>query len=57
MFFHFSGVVKALLNFNTKEREAEAAKIRTEDHSYRRLGPELRGPCPGLNSLSNQGYL
>jgi len=57
MYFHLFGAVKALFNFDTKERTAEREKIRTEDHSYVRLGPGLRAPCPGLNALANQGYL
>lgn len=57
MFFSIFGAVKALLNFNSKERDAERQKIRMEDHSYVRLNIADRAPCPGLNSLANQGYL
>ncbi|KAH8888020.1 Cloroperoxidase [Thozetella sp. PMI_491] len=57
MYFTLWGAVRSLLNFNTKEREQEAERVRGEDHSYIRLSIEDRAPCPGLNALANQGYL
>ena len=57
MYFTIVNAVKAALSFTTKERTAEREKIRTEDHTYQRLEPDLRAPCPGLNALANQGYL
>jgi len=57
MYFTVYNAIKAALSFNTKERTAEREKIRTEDHTYQRLEPGLRAPCPGLNALANQGYL
>ncbi|KAK4163945.1 Chloroperoxidase [Cladorrhinum sp. PSN259] len=57
MYFTMFNAFKSLLNFDTKEREIEAAKIRNEDHSYVRLNIADRAPCPGLNALANQGYL
>ena len=57
MYFTVYNAIKSVLNFNTKERTAEREKIRTEDHTYQRLEPDLRAPCPGLNALANQGYL
>lgn len=57
MFFTIFGALKSLVHFDSKEREAERQKIRKEDHSYMRLNIVDRAPCPGLNSLANQGYL
>jgi len=57
MYFTVFNAVKALFNFDNKERTAEAEKIRKEDHSYVRLNIADRAPCPGLNALANQGYL
>jgi len=58
MYLSVFNAVKAVFSFNTKEREAEIAKIRQEtDHSYIRLNVADRAPCPGLNALANQGYL
>ena len=57
MYFTVSNAVKGIFTFDTKEREAERAKIRGEDHSYIRLNIADRAPCPGLNALANQGYL
>ncbi|KAJ3497381.1 heme-thiolate peroxidase [Lecanicillium saksenae] len=30
----------------------------TDDHEYRKPGPtDLRGPCPGINTVANHGYI
>ncbi|GAB1320008.1 Heme haloperoxidase family profile domain-containing protein [Madurella fahalii] len=52
-----SGTLRSLLPFFRAERDQEIAKIKTEDHGYIKGHISTRGPCPGLNSLANQGYL
>ncbi|KAK3368589.1 Chloroperoxidase [Podospora didyma] len=49
--------IRSYLPFGSKERDTEFAKIGEEDHAYVRGNISGRGPCPGLNSLANQGYL
>jgi hypothetical protein len=49
--------LKSIVSFGSRERKKEIAKIQQEDHEYARGNIESRGPCPGLNSLANQGYL
>ena len=48
---------KSIVSIGSRERKQELAKIQQEDHTYARGNIENRGPCPGLNSLANQGYL
>ncbi|KAJ1323729.1 Peroxidase family 2 [Microdochium nivale] len=57
MYFGPTDPIRAFLNFDTRARDAEAKKIKLEDHEYRRLNIEDRAPCPGLNALANQGFL
>jgi hypothetical protein len=49
--------LRSIVSFGSQERKREIAKIQQEDHAYARGNIESRGPCPGLNSLANQGYL
>lgn len=49
--------IRSLFSSNVRERNEEINKIHKEDHSYIRLDIADRAPCPGLNSLANQGYL
>jgi hypothetical protein len=49
--------LKSIVSFGSRERNQEIAKIQQEDHTYARGNIENRCPCPGLNSLANQGYL
>ncbi len=52
------GALSSFFSLSSKEREVEVAAILQEkDHSYLRGDIPHRGPCPGLNSLANQGYL
>ena len=56
------GAIRALLPFgngasHAKAVEEELAKIQNEDHTYIKGNDSDRGPCPGLNSLANQGYM
>jgi hypothetical protein len=53
----FFSFLKGLLNFTSRERSQEIAKIQHVDHVYVRGNIANRGPCPGLNALANQGYL
>jgi hypothetical protein len=48
---------KSIVSFGSRERNREIANVQQEDHAYVRGNIENRGPCPGLNSLANQGYL
>ncbi|KAI9167867.1 ABC multidrug transporter B [Paramyrothecium foliicola] len=57
MYLGFFDILEAIFSFRTNQRDKEAEKIRTEDHSYVRLNIADRPPCPGLNALANQGYL
>ncbi len=59
MYLGFFGALQGLFSFGSKrrEREEEAEKIQSENHNYVRASITQRGPCPGLNSLANQGYL
>ena len=52
-----SSFLKTIFTFGSRERSKEIARIQQEDHSYDRGNIDNRGPCPGLNSLANQGYL
>jgi len=52
-----SSFLKGIVNPKSRERSQEIAKIQQEDHAYARGNIDNRGPCPGLNSLANQGYL
>jgi Peroxidase, family 2 len=49
--------LKGTVNPKSRERSQEIAKTQREDHAYARGNIDTRGPCPGLNSLANQGYL
>lgn len=49
--------LKSTVSPTSRERSQEIAKTQQEDHAYARGDIETRGPCPGLNSLANQGYL
>jgi len=49
--------LKGTVNSKSRERSQEIAKTQQEDHAYARGNIDTRGPCPGLNSLANQGYL
>jgi hypothetical protein len=49
--------LKGTVNLKSRERSQEIAKTQQEDHAYARGNIDTRGPCPGLNSLANQGYL
>ncbi|KAK3322711.1 Chloroperoxidase [Apodospora peruviana] len=51
------GVIRGIFSPHSKDREKEITKIQGEDHAYIRGSITDRGPCPGLNSLANQGYL
>ncbi|CAD6965379.1 unnamed protein product [Tilletia laevis] len=48
----------ALIDPNGKLFDAEAQYVSVEgDHEWKAPGPgDIRGPCPGLNVLSNHGY-
>jgi len=52
-----SAFLKGTVNLKSRERSQEIAKNQQEDHAYARGNIDSRGPCPGLNSLANQGYL
>jgi len=52
-----SSLLKGTLKPKSRERSEEIAKTQREDHEYARGHIDTRGPCPGLNSLANQGYL
>lgn len=47
--------IKGLLGFGSSSSRTFNAE--EEDHTYIRGRIEDRGPCPGLNSLANHGYL
>lgn len=60
--------VKALFNFQTpreivdspsdiQAHKGDATTSSSDDHAYIRGNIENRGPCPGLNSLANQGWM
>ena len=49
--------LKGTVNSKSRERSQLMAKPLQEDHVYARGNIDTRGPCPGLNSLANQGYL
>ncbi|KAK3939312.1 Chloroperoxidase [Diplogelasinospora grovesii] len=51
------GTLRGLLHFGSGDRDGEIATIKEEDHTYMKGNIADRGPCPGLNSLANQGYL
>ena len=54
---NLSSFLRSIFTFGSQERSKEIARIQQEDHSYDRGNIDNRGPCPGLNSLANQGYL
>jgi hypothetical protein len=48
-------LIKAIFGFGSSNTAINTTK--DEDHTYIRGPMEGRGPCPGLNSLANQGFL
>ena len=50
-------MLKSTFRLWTKKPDAEISQIRNEDHAYVRGDIANRGPCPGLNSLANHGFL
>lgn len=57
MYLTFTAVLKRLFKVWAKTPDAEIAEVKKEDHSYIRGDIENRGPCPGLNSLANHGFM
>lgn len=58
MYLSLTDLIRGLLTFNVS---AEKKKVFTNakggDHYYARGSIADRGPCPGLNALSNSGLL
>jgi len=58
MYLGLADLIKGLLTSNVS---AEKKKVLTNskggDHYYARGNITDRGPCPGLNALSNSGFL
>ncbi|KAM7217632.1 putative sterigmatocystin biosynthesis peroxidase stcC [Rhypophila decipiens] len=52
-----TGIIRGILSPHSKDRAKELAKLQGQEHVYIRGRVVDRGPCPGLNSLANQGYL
>jgi hypothetical protein len=58
MYLGFTDLIKGLLTFNVSAKNDRIlTNSKGGDHYYVRGDTADRGPCPGLNSLSNSGYL
>jgi hypothetical protein len=58
MYLGFIDLIKGLLTFNVSARNRTVlTNSKGGDHYYARGNITDRGPCPGLNALSNSGYL
>ncbi len=54
MYLGVINFIKGIFTFGSSKKAADPTP---NDHSYIRGKIENRGPCPGINSLANQGYL
>jgi hypothetical protein len=58
MYLGLIDLIKGVLTFNTSAKNKPVlTNSKGGDHYYARGNITDRGPCPGLNSLSNSGYL
>jgi hypothetical protein len=58
MYLGLTDLIKGLLTFNiSAKKHSQLTNSKGSDHYYIRGNIADRGPCPGLNSLSNSGYL
>jgi hypothetical protein len=58
MYLGLTDLIKGLLTFNVSAKNKSVlTNSKGGDHYYARGNITDRGPCPGLNSLSNSGYL
>jgi hypothetical protein len=58
MYLGLTDLIKGLLTFNVPAKNKDVlTNSKGSDHYYARGNITDRGPCPGLNSLSNSGYL
>jgi hypothetical protein len=58
MYLGLTDLIKGLLSFNLSAKNNKIlTNSKRDDHYYARGNIADRGPCPGLNSLSNSGYL
>jgi hypothetical protein len=58
MYLGLIDLIKGLLTFNgSAKNKPVLTNSKGGDHYYARGNITDRGPCPGLNSLSNSGYL
>jgi hypothetical protein len=58
MYLGLTDLIKGLLTFNVSAKNKDLlTNSKDGDHYYARGNITDRGPCPGLNSPSNSGYL
>lgn len=58
MYLGLTDLIKGLLTFSVSAKNNKIlTNSKGSDHHYVRGNIADRGPCPGLNSLSNSGYL
>lgn len=50
-------IFSSLFGIGNDKRDHEIHQLTKVDHTYKRLDIAYRAPCPGLNALTNQGYL
>lgn len=57
MYVSLTNLLKAAVGGGPATKTTDPLHEQDADHTYIRGDIENRSPCPGLNSLANQGYL